>query len=279
MGNNNLYAAAVTLNWDANSEPELAGYKIYYGTSSGDYANSVDVGKITSFNVSNLREDTTYYFAATAYDSSDQESDFSDEVSHYVPVPEPVVVDTDGDGITDDDEMNVYGTDPYNADTDMDGISDSQEISSGADPLISNFDCKIWLEAEKGVLHTPFEIADDAQSSDNSYIWVPNGGGSDGYAEYTFEIQESGDYVFWGRALSSSGTDNSFYVSVDNSESIRWNTKVGEDWIWDPMNSDNASLPIIFYLDEGTHSLIIKQREDGTKLDKILITNDIEYLP
>jgi hypothetical protein len=54
---------------------------------------------------------------------------------------------------------------------------------------------------------------------------------------------------------------------------------VGEDWIWDPMNSDNASLPIIFYLDEGTHSLIIKQREDGTKLDKILITNDIEYLP
>jgi hypothetical protein len=194
-------------------------------------------------------------------------------------VPEPVVVDTDGDGITDDDEMNVYGTDPYNADTDMDGISDSQEISSGADPLISNFDCKIWLEAEKGVLHTPFEIADDAQSSDNSYIWVPNGGGSDGYAEYTFEIQESGDYVFWGRALSSSGTDNSFYVSVDNSESIRWNTKVGEDWIWDPVNSDNASDPLIYYLEEGTHTLIIKQREDGTKIDRILITNILDYIP
>ncbi|MGD9350717.1 MAG: hypothetical protein PVF71_13735, partial [Desulfobacterales bacterium] len=41
-------AASVGLEWDPNSEPELAGYKIYWGTSSGNYTSSKDVGKTTT---------------------------------------------------------------------------------------------------------------------------------------------------------------------------------------------------------------------------------------
>lgn len=43
--------------------------------------------------------------------------------------------DLDGDGITNDDEANIYGTDPLNPDTDGDGINDGDEINSGSDPL------------------------------------------------------------------------------------------------------------------------------------------------
>jgi hypothetical protein len=282
MGNNNLYAAAVTLNWDANSEPELAGYKIYYGTSSGDYANSVDVGKITSFNVSNLREDTTYYFAATAYDSSDQESDFSDEVSHYVPVPEPVVVDTDGDGITDDDEIEIYDTDPANPDSDEDGITDGQEISNGSDPLLSDTeseDIKTWIEAESGDLVFPMGEYSDDNASSGEYVEVPNGSGSSfdpledsGYTEYRFNVLKSGDYVIWGRVLAESAGDNSFFVEVDGEGYAEWHAPQSESWIWD-------EIPCTYYLEAGEHRLVIKQREDGTKIDKILVTNDMEYVP
>jgi hypothetical protein len=38
------------------------------------------------------------------------------------------VVDSDGDGLSDDDELYVYGTDPYNPDTDYDGWGDSLEL-------------------------------------------------------------------------------------------------------------------------------------------------------
>jgi len=59
-----------------------------------------------------------------------------------ITAPEDVVAffipdnpDLDGDGITNDDEVNIYGTDPNNPDTDGDGINDGDEINNGSDPL------------------------------------------------------------------------------------------------------------------------------------------------
>lgn len=70
----------VTLSWDPNTEPDLAGYKVYYGTSSRNYTETIDVGNTTTYQITGLSEGT-YYFAVTAYDTSNNESDFSEEVS------------------------------------------------------------------------------------------------------------------------------------------------------------------------------------------------------
>ena len=77
----NAHAAQVQLAWDPNSEPDLAGYKLYFGQSSRNYQFVVDVGNETTYSLLGLTEDETYYFAATAYDFSENESDFSNEVS------------------------------------------------------------------------------------------------------------------------------------------------------------------------------------------------------
>ena len=45
--------------------------------------------------------------------------------------------DTDGDGLSDGDEVNIYHTNPLVADTDGDGIPDGVEIANGTDPLNS----------------------------------------------------------------------------------------------------------------------------------------------
>lgn len=42
--------------------------------------------------------------------------------------------DTDGDGLSDYDELNLYKTSPYLEDTDGDGLKDGEEIKNGADP-------------------------------------------------------------------------------------------------------------------------------------------------
>lgn len=77
--------AEVILQWDPNIEPDLAGYKIYYGTSSGIYNKSIDVGDTTLFTVKGLEFDTTYFFSATAYNIYGGESNFADEIIFFTP--------------------------------------------------------------------------------------------------------------------------------------------------------------------------------------------------
>jgi fibronectin type 3 domain-containing protein len=81
-----VWAKSVTLAWDANTESDLAGYKMYWGTASEIYNNSVDVGNQTSYTVIELIEGQTYYFAATAYDTSKNESGYSNEIFYTIPV-------------------------------------------------------------------------------------------------------------------------------------------------------------------------------------------------
>ncbi len=81
------HALQVTLAWDSNRDPGIAGYKVYCGTSTRDYSASYDAGLVYSYAVSDLQAGTTYYFAATAYDRHGNESAFSEEVTYVAPAP------------------------------------------------------------------------------------------------------------------------------------------------------------------------------------------------
>ncbi len=123
-------AATITVAWDKNAEMDVIGYKFHYGTVSKNYQHTVDVKNNTSCTISGLTEGTTYYFAATAYNDKNIESSLSEELAYTIPdAPPPPPVDTDADGLIDDDETGIYGTDPNNADTDGDGMNDGDELA------------------------------------------------------------------------------------------------------------------------------------------------------
>ena len=94
----NANAVDVTLSWNANNESNLAGYKIYYGTLSGEYSNAVDVSGATEAIVSDLDPYTTYYFAATAYSALGQESGYSNEVSFSGSTEEELIISDSPNG-------------------------------------------------------------------------------------------------------------------------------------------------------------------------------------
>ena len=77
-------AEQVTLAWDANTEPDLAGYRVHYGTASGSYTTCVDLHKVTTSSIGTLAAGQTYYFVVTAYDASGNESGYSNQVSYSV---------------------------------------------------------------------------------------------------------------------------------------------------------------------------------------------------
>jgi len=79
-------AESTTLTWDAVSDPDLAGYRVYASDSPGTYTQpGVSVGDTTTYEVEGLKRDTTYYFVVTAYDFMGNESSYSNEVSKTTP--------------------------------------------------------------------------------------------------------------------------------------------------------------------------------------------------
>jgi len=78
----------ITIAWDPNKEPELAGYRIYYGTASGSYKRCVDIGNppkspsgLIEYTLSGLDKGKKYYIAVIAYEKNKDTSGFSSEVS------------------------------------------------------------------------------------------------------------------------------------------------------------------------------------------------------
>jgi hypothetical protein len=82
-----VQAADFGLEWQANTEPDLAGYKIYYNQAipGPPFARVVDVGNVTTCVIPDLDPNSNYYFVCTAYDTSGMESDYSNQVDAWPP--------------------------------------------------------------------------------------------------------------------------------------------------------------------------------------------------
>ena len=100
LGNSRAYAANVTLQWDLGSSPNIAGYRLYVGTTSRVYTQQIDVGNTTMTTVSSLVSGQTYFFAVTNYNNAGKESPHSNEVAYYVPTPTPTPGSGSTSGIT-----------------------------------------------------------------------------------------------------------------------------------------------------------------------------------
>ncbi len=92
----------VAFSWLPNSESDLAGYRLHYGTMSRIYTETVEVGLPgpvdgrVHASVSGLSEGVTYYFAAVAYNNAGVESEYSAEIVYTVgssPTDPPTAID------------------------------------------------------------------------------------------------------------------------------------------------------------------------------------------
>ena len=97
-----LHAAEVTLAWDPNLEPDIAGYRLYYGQPPGTEAGAIELGNFTTYTVEDLTEGATYFFYVTCHSTMGLESEPSNTIEYTVPgtVPDPElrIVETRLDG-------------------------------------------------------------------------------------------------------------------------------------------------------------------------------------
>lgn len=76
-------ATAGTMKLAWGSVSGATGYRVYYGGTSGNYSNTVNVGNTTSATLTGLADCTQYYVAVKAYNSQGESATFSNEVAGW----------------------------------------------------------------------------------------------------------------------------------------------------------------------------------------------------
>ena len=139
--------AAVTLAWDPNAEPGIEGYRLSYGTASGQYTTSIDVGNTTSHTVTGLIAGQTYYFVLQAINAAGP-SPYSNEISATLTSPLTVM------------NLTANRTSPQPAAT---TITFSAIASGGTPP----YRYKWWI-----ISSTTQTVGSDWSAS-SSFAWTP----------------------------------------------------------------------------------------------------------
>ncbi len=150
----------------------------------------------------------------------------------------------------------------------------------------------LYLEAESGELSSDpmvsdsgYAIISDAAASGGKYILPPAGLVSDlmhgsAQARYTFNLDEAGDYLIWGRIFTPDITSNRLWFQIDGGDFIRWRITVGTIWFWHVFHRDMLyDSPMHFMLAAGPHTLVIANDVPGARLDKLYITNQGDSPP
>jgi hypothetical protein len=102
-----------------------------------------------------------------------------------------------------------------------------------------------------------------------------------GQACYSLFFFQTGTYKIFGRVIAPTTADDSFWVRVDSGAWINWNTiTLGSAWHWDSVHGNNSMTPLTFAFNEqSVHLLCVAYREDGAKLDALLVTSDSTINP
>ena len=106
-----------------------------YDTNLVEFTHSTD--PLSKFSFYSSTSDTVpdawkthFGIALNTTGSTDSDSDTLSNENEFIYVTNPVVSDTDGDGLSDGNEVNISATDPLDADTDNDGLTDGAEVNT-----------------------------------------------------------------------------------------------------------------------------------------------------
>lgn len=145
-----------------------------------------------------------------------------------------------------------------------------------------------FLEAESGLVVVDMVTAKDESASGRAYVWTPGEPGqrntTAGSILWDLTVDKAATYYLWGRVLTPTSSDDSFYVRVvggagEGVGGIEWHTGTRRTWSWSSARDKNAGEPTGLPLPAGRIRLEIRTREDGAKLDRLYLTTDPKDRP
>ena len=144
-------------------------------------------------------------------------------------------------------------------------------------------------EAEKGVVARKMRVEKDSSASGGAYVWTPGEIGGRGIVpgsvSWQLEVKDAGKYHLWGRVQAPTPEDDSFLVSLNVGAFLQsgtrgpllmprtdWHLGQSPNWTW-------REFPVDMTLPKGPVVLTLHTREDGAKIDNLILTNDTTFQP
>lgn len=138
---------------------------------------------------------------------------------------------------------------------------------------------RITMEAEAGRVSAPMVVN---KSDGVTFVVTPNAdpekrpdlydrkneGRKTGSVALSFTIKEGGEYGLCCRLFMPDGGSNSLFWTLDGEAQSFWTAPTGK-WLWSKR---------VLQLKPGRHSLTFRTREAGSGLDKVIVTNDMEWV-
>jgi hypothetical protein len=212
-------AGTIKLAWDPVGDTDLAGYRVYYGTTSGLYSQAVEVGKQTTATLTNLQDCRVYYLALKSVDANGNESlGFSNEISGF-PAPQPSTVSpASAKQATGNLNITIGGT---NFDT-------QAQPDFGPDVTVNSYSTVSCSQMLASISIDPAARVNSAPALPR-VLTVRNQGGPLGQASGTFtvlfderraDIDGSGkvaarDLLYWQTAFGSRTGDPAYNIDAD----------------------------------------------------------------
>jgi hypothetical protein len=120
-----------------------------------------------------------------------------------------------------------------------------------------------------------------SSASGKAYIEIPQGSGNppkvtDGSASYTVNVKKAGKYILWCRVWWDDTCANSITVCIDSGTPFVFGQdKTYACWHWVKSTRRLKQLALA----AGRHVIEFQNREDGVKIDQILLTDDRRFVP
>jgi hypothetical protein len=252
-----VQAGAIKVKWDANTEPDLAGYKVYLGTSSKSYSKIVDVGDTTSTIVRNVNYGQRYYVVVTAYDEAGNESNPSSEVTVLVTPPQ-IAAEWTSTGMR-LKWGGVYGADSYEVFRDAYPYADPSSPIALV-PDTTYLDTAFPRAANQGAYYTVIAMEKGAES-----FTFPRVGG------YSVSLSKGANLVSLPLVPSNQSIN-----SVVGSQLLGGRSKSTSDYVM--VFKDNNSTESAWQVEGTTTSWEGKWvTDDGGRLSPIQLTPDAAF--
>ncbi len=157
----------------------------------------------------------------------------------------------------------------------VDGAGNAASNSGQTFATTDNAYTYVVFETESGTLSVPIQVVEGADAFGGAWIEMTSGSGSpgnpQGIATFGVHLPAAGEWFLWVRAYAPNSAADSWLTSVDGGSWSELSAPATGDWLWQAGGS--------YVLVDGLHTLELGGLDSGARADRILLTDDPDFVP